>query len=580
MDVVCYVTSHPLYSCDNIPVRTLVRGIRGGLSQCSHRHAQANNKYMESYDPSKLSSYLMYYDVNNLYGWAMCHPLPYAEFRWVNDISNFDVNAIAPDSSKEYVLEVDLEYPQHLHDAHADLPFCPARDKLPGKRQDKLLATLYDKKRYVIHYRNLQQCTRHGLRIIKVHRVLEFVQSPWLRDYIELNTRFRAAAKNDFEKNLYKLMNNAVFGKTMKNVRNHVDVKLLTKWNGKYGAEAMIAKPNFHSRSIFSENLIAIEMRKLEVKFNKPIYVGMCILDISKGKLTIKELAANKHVVLENNCVAFMFDKIRYELNGVDIDRSRNVGITSTLKNYVSLTTSRNRMLKNAGWDIVHFSNGEEGHFNFCIPLSMLLGFCEDYRRVVINARHELILIRSRNDNNCLKGDAEIQPEIELLKSTTKHSWTVKATTQLEKPRYVIFALQTGRKINLTRSITRFDDCKLTNVKLYLNSEFYPYDDMNLDFGKKRYAILYDMYSRFYKSYYGGNHDEVLLPIDKFGSCGPFVVIDCSRQSESVKTATVDVRLEFDCMEDIPANTTAYCLILHDRVVEYSPLTNVVRKTI
>ncbi|EZA52058.1 hypothetical protein X777_09193 [Ooceraea biroi] len=86
------------------------------------------------------------------------------------------------------------------------------------------------------------------------------------------------------------------------------------------------------------------------------------------------------------------------------------------------------------------------------------------------------------------------------------------------------------------------------------------------------------MYARFYKSYYGGNHDEVFLPIDRFGFCGPFAVIDCSRQSESVKTATVDVRLEFDCMEDIPANTTAYCLIIHDRVVEYSPLTNVVRR--
>ncbi|RLU25440.1 hypothetical protein DMN91_001596 [Ooceraea biroi] len=338
------------------------------------------------------------------------------------------------------------------------------------------------------------------------------------------------------------------------------------------------------------QTLLTQKMKKMRMDW-KVTDVDSSMSEISEsesdefeGKLTIKKPAANKHVVLENNCVAFMFDEIRYELNGVDIDRSRNAGITSTLKNYVSLTASRNGMLKNAGWDIVNFSNGEEGHFNFCVPLSMLLGFCEDYRCVVINARHELIVIRSRNDNNCLRGDAEIQPEIELLKvqwrmphialneinklamlrtlesgrflsmsfrswdlqefpllqSTTKHSWTVKATTQLEKPRYVIFALQTGRKNNIPGSITKFDECKLTNVKLYLNSEFYPYDDLNLDFGKRRYAILYDI--------------------------------------ESVKTATVDVRLEFDCMEDIPANTTAYCLIIHDRVVEYSPLTNVVHR--
>ncbi|XP_011698162.1 PREDICTED: uncharacterized protein LOC105456083, partial [Wasmannia auropunctata] len=212
----------------------------------------------------------------------MCQPLPYRDFQWVNDVTNFNVTDVALDSPIGYILEVDLEYPQNLHDAHTDLPFCPTRDKPPGKRQDKLLATVYDKKRYVIHYRTLQQCTRHGLRISKIHRVLQFAQSPWLRDYIELNTKFRTLATNEFEKNLYKLMNNAVFGKTMENVRNHVDVRLLTKWEGRFNAEAMIAKPNFHSRSVFSENLVAVEMRKLEVKFNKPIYVGMCILDISK----------------------------------------------------------------------------------------------------------------------------------------------------------------------------------------------------------------------------------------------------------------------------------------------------------
>ncbi|XP_011878101.1 PREDICTED: uncharacterized protein LOC105567657 [Vollenhovia emeryi] len=186
-------------------VMFLERGIRGGLSQCSNRYARANNKYMQSYDPSKPSSYLMYFDVNNLYGWAMCQPLPYANFRWIEDITNFDASAIAADSSTGYILEVDLEYPQHLHDAHIDLPFCPTRDKPPGKRQDKLLATVYDKKRYVIHYRNLQQSTRHGLRVTKIHRVLEFSQSPWLRDYIELNTQFRTRATNDFEKKFIQI---------------------------------------------------------------------------------------------------------------------------------------------------------------------------------------------------------------------------------------------------------------------------------------------------------------------------------------------------------------------------------------
>ncbi|XP_076660867.1 uncharacterized protein LOC143364356 [Halictus rubicundus] len=139
------------------------RGIRGGLSQCSHRYARANNKYLPTYDSSEPSAYLMYFDVNNLYGWAMSQPLPHSGFRWVDErahIDNFNVESIPIDSPVGYILEVDLEYPREIHDAHADLPFCPSHDKATaGSSQRKLLATLRDKERYVLHYRYLQQTT-------------------------------------------------------------------------------------------------------------------------------------------------------------------------------------------------------------------------------------------------------------------------------------------------------------------------------------------------------------------------------------------------------------------------------------
>lgn len=155
---------------------------------------------------------------------------------------------------------------------------------------------------------------------------------------------------------------------------------------------------------------------------------------------------------------------------------------------------------------------------------------------------------------------------------------TSRHLTQLEKPRYVVFALQTDRKNAVNKKMAQFDHCKLINVKLYLNSECYPYDDMNLDFEKGRWAILYDAYARFCKNYYGYEYLEPSLSVYAFQEQGPFVIIDCSRQNESVKSATVDVRLEFECKENVPANTTAYCLIIHDRVIQYNPLTNVVRK--
>jgi len=182
------------------------RSIRGGISQCCNKYAAANNPYMQQgYDPQNDDKYLMYYDINNLYGWSTTQPLPQGNFEWCNVESNFSFD-VPDDSSFGYILEVDLEYPEEIHDAHRDLPFCSEHKCAPESNQKKLMTTLDDKERYVIHYRALKQALQHGLRLKKIHRALKFQQSPWLKKYIDLNSEMRKHAKNEFEKMLFKLL--------------------------------------------------------------------------------------------------------------------------------------------------------------------------------------------------------------------------------------------------------------------------------------------------------------------------------------------------------------------------------------
>lgn len=260
------------------------RGIRGGISQCSGRYFEANNKYMQNFEPSRPPSYLMYLDVNNLYGDAMMKSLPLNGFEWC-DGAAIDVEMIkhmTDDSPVGYILEVDLEYPTNLHDCHKDYPLCAETRVPPGSKHEKLLLTLFDKTKYVIHYTMLKFVLQQGLVLKKIHRALKFNQSKWLKPYIALNTDQRTIATNDFEKNLYKLMSNAVYGKTMENMRTRVDIKLKTYWHGRYGAAELIAKPHFKRVKIFDENLVAIEMSQSELNMNKPVVIGMSVLDISK----------------------------------------------------------------------------------------------------------------------------------------------------------------------------------------------------------------------------------------------------------------------------------------------------------
>ena len=179
-------------------------------------------------------------------------------------------------SNRGHYLEVDVEYPKNLHNLHSDLPFLPERMKI--KKCNKLVCNIQDKEKYVVHIRALKLALNHGLILKKVHRIIQFNQKAWLKPYIDMNTKLREEAKNEFEKDFFKLMNNAVFGKTMENVRKHRDIKLVTTNKRR---NQLVLAPNYHTLKCFSGNLMAIEIKKkTKVKMNQPVYLGMSILDI------------------------------------------------------------------------------------------------------------------------------------------------------------------------------------------------------------------------------------------------------------------------------------------------------------
>lgn len=329
---------------------------------------------------------------------------------------------------------------------------------------------------------------------------------------------------------------------------------------------------------------------------------------------------------LVNNFIAFLFEEIRLELGGVVVDRVTNPGITTSMKNYVSLTPNESNTLLNAGWcplnDDEKFIDSKTGTFDICWPLSSIFGFCEDFKKVLINLRQELILVRSTDDLNATiektgleKGKIVIDKiswrvphyrvsdqerlkrldlmdierrisvpivyrrwelfTIPVLQKAHSFSWPIKLSSNLEKPRFIIFGLQIGRKNNLKTDPSHFDHCKLQNIKLFLNSEAYPNENLNLHFEQNQYALAYDMYAKFQQAYYFGRklNCEALLNTSKYKDIAPLIVIDCSHQNESLNGGSVDVRLDFDTHGLIGDDTSAFCLVLHEQKISYEPST-------
>lgn len=341
---------------------------------------------------------------------------------------------------------------------------------------------------------------------------------------------------------------------------------------------------------------------------------------VTRSAAAVEQNLANP--TWSGNQAFFLFEEIRYEMNGIEIDRCRNVGITSLLKGLPSLSKGQEEgQLKMSSFG---HTGVVSGNFSYCIPLKYILGFAEDYKKIVMNMKHELILVRSRNDLNCfigvndtytievnkiqwrlphvkvddysklqllkhIEGNQSIQMmfrswdlyEYPTLPQTQKNIWTIKTSNNLQKPRYVIFGMQTNRNGVIARSSTTFDHCNMSQVKLYLNSECYPYENTPVDIPNSKAALLYEAFSNFQESYYHDRNADICEPYTSqlaFYTTYPLVVFDCSRQNEAVKNSMVDIRLEIETRDNIPENTRAFCLIIHDNSVQYSPFTSIVTK--
>uniref|UniRef100_V5FZL3 Double jelly roll-like domain-containing protein n=1 Tax=Anoplophora glabripennis TaxID=217634 RepID=V5FZL3_ANOGL len=357
-----------------------------------------------------------------------------------------------------------------------------------------------------------------------------------------------------------------------------------------------------------------------------PIHFQDLILDIAEsyiyiqGKFTPSD--ANKVCYLSNNALAFLFDEIRYEMGGEQVAVIRKPGVTTTMKTMVSCGQMQLKTLLSYGWGLTEekqdILDTTTHVFSGKLPLKYLMGFAEDYTRGILNTKQELTLIIARSFKNCYLGevDADIEInkiewrirhivpedrqklkllnrvnkggvnakikmayrmwdlyELPTLRKTATDIWAIKTTNSLERPRYIIIGFQsTDSSDNRSKDVTQFVHADISNIRTYLNSEVYPYERWNLDFGKKLDSAAYYAYENFQRGFYGKDNCEPMMDIGEFRK-NPLFIIDCSHQQDAMKSSTVDIKLEFETREkNFPENTRVYALIIHDAYLAYNAL--------
>lgn len=327
---------------------------------------------------------------------------------------------------------------------------------------------------------------------------------------------------------------------------------------------------------------------------------------------------------LNNNAIAHLFEQVRFELNGVEIDRTRHVGVTSTVKTLLTTNKEEQKGLKIAGWD---FPIIEGENFYASVPLSMLLGFAHDFKDVLVRARQELILIRSRTDKNAysftaggpdkadvtltinkivwlmpqvkynlgpekaildkVKGNASFQIPFRSwethvypqLPNNNKETWKLMTTTNVEAPTYIIVIFSTDR-IDNDRSISdNFDHVQLRSLKVHLNSITLPYENLDEDFQKDKYLNFYQNYLNFLTDFSDGERIcEPTLSYADFKSENPIFVMKCLYADQIKPGGPLDIKIEMEASQNFPAKTSVFAILVHDVVFTYQSLLGIVRR--